>query len=175
MLRVIKNFDIQRFIRIFSPIWQKIPAFIKKIKYFRLTLLAALCVIALIDFLVSGWARRTAVFFDLKSGKEVVEERLLSRTHSREMDITRYVEEIVLGPSSMENAPLLNKDSALNSVLLRDNTVYLGLSQEAAIHAEEGVELKTGFKTIEECLKRNFPFVKNIRIFIDGNEIFFDF
>lgn len=138
-----------------------------------LLVLVILCLGALADFLLQGKARRTAVFSSLDGKKEIVEERMLLRTRSREADITAYVEDVILGPSSLEEAHLLNRGSAIESLLFRDNIVYLGLSEEAAIPPAEGGEVLRSLATLKQGVCRNFPYVKDVYIFIEGNESFY--
>jgi hypothetical protein len=131
--------------------------------------LLLLCLIAPADYFVSGLARRTFVFYLIDTGQTVVEERMLMRAGSREADISRYVEEVILGPLSLEAEPLLDHDAKLEAVLLRDGTVFLDFSEEAAIPPPAG-GLADKFKVLNEGIRRNFFFVKGVRIFIAGQE-----
>jgi len=143
--------------------------------------LAALALAALIEFLAGGLARRTFVFYTMDSRIASVEERFLRRSSSREVDITRYVEEALLGPVSPNSLPLFPQETRLLSLLYRDGVVYVNLSEDAALPAtgflpdmpvsdavfQDG-EVFMNMKTLYSGVKRNFSFVRDLRFFIDG-------
>jgi len=98
----------------------------------RLFLLAILGLWALGEFFVLGLARRTFVFYTISDGNIVVEDRMIKRSASREENITRYVEEAILGPALPDVLPLFPRGTRLLSLLFRDGVVYVNLSEEAA-------------------------------------------
>jgi len=159
----------------------------------RLLLIAlgALTAAALIEFLAGGLARRTFVFYTMDSRIASVEERFLRRSSSREVDITRYVEEALLGPVSPNSLPLFPQETRLLSLLYRDGVVYVNLSEDAALPVAgllpdmpvsgvsvqdaplqgsslQGGEVFMNMETLYSGVKRNFSFVRDLRFFIDG-------
>jgi len=153
---------------------------ISKSGFFLLVLLI-LAIAALIEFFTLGLARRTFMFYDIDSGVVIIENRLLpvsrgdmlayygSRKSSpRELDITRYVEEALLGPVSSNAMPLFPRETRLCSLLYRNGAVYLDLSEEAALPPPEGGEVFMNMKTLYAGIRRNFPFVRDLRFFIAG-------
>jgi hypothetical protein len=174
-----------------TDIEQKSPPFFSRFRAYKtkilLGFLGILVLTALIEFLVLGLARRTFLFYTVDSGSASVEERMLrvsSRnlksfgespiSSSRELDITRYVEEAILGPSSPNSLPLFPKRTRLVSLLYRDGVVYVDLSEEAALPPPESaslpdLEVFTNMETLYSGIKRNFPFVRDLRFFIAGN------
>jgi hypothetical protein len=132
--------------------------------------LLLLCVIAGIDYLDAVFTRRTFVFKSVDTGQDLVEERMIMMTGSRETDVSRYVEEVILGPLSLETVPLLDRSARLEALLLRNDTVYLSLSEEAALPPDGG-SLKVSLEVLRREIMRNFPFVRDVRIFIAGNEV----
>jgi hypothetical protein len=144
--------------------------------------LAVLGLAALIEFLVLGLARRTFVFYTIDNRIASVEERFLKRSSSREVDITRYVEEALLGPVSPNSLPLFPPETRLLSLLYREGVVYVSLSEEAAmpviLPAPESPllsgalfqngEVFTSLETLCSGVKRNFSFVRDMRFFIAG-------
>ncbi len=151
--------------------------------------LAALVAAALIEFLVGGLARRTFVFYTMDSRIASVEERFLKRSSSREVDITRYVEEALLGPVSPNSLPLFPQETRLLSLLYRDGVVYVNLSEDAALPVAglllpdmlvpdasvqdaplQGGEVFMNMETLYSGVKRNFSFVRDLRFFIDGKD-----
>jgi hypothetical protein len=134
----------------------------------RLVFLIFLGLFAFINFLFLGLARRTFVFYAINSGMMNVEERMLKRSSSRELDIRRYVEEALLGPESPDLASLFPRGTGLLSLLYRDGVVYADFSEAAALPPLEGGDVFQNFSTLREGIRRNFSFVKDVRFFITG-------
>ena len=148
--------------------------FFAKKKNRRLLYLAAISLIALGDFLHSGLARRTIVFYSDIEGNLVVEDRMLRRSQDRETDIRRYVDEVLLGPVSPGLAPLFPRETRLNSFMYREEVVYADLSESAALPLPGGSGVFRSLLSLNEGIRRNFPHIKDVRIFIGGNSVFFE-
>jgi hypothetical protein len=132
--------------------------------------LVLLCAAALADYLTTDFTRRTFAFKSIDTRQDNVEERMIMLTGSRETDISQYVEELILGPLSPETIPLLDRNARLEALLLREDVVYINLSEEAAIPPAGG-SLWDSFAVLRGEIMRNFPFVSEVRIFIAGNEV----
>jgi hypothetical protein len=141
-------------------------------KWLWLVMLAIPIAAALIEFSVLGLARKSFLFYDRDSGLVTIENRMLKKagrqSSAREIDITRYVEEAILGPISPNSLPLFPKETRLRSLLYRDGVVYADFTEEAALPPPEGGEVYQNFKTLYAGIKRNFPFVEDLRFFIAG-------
>jgi hypothetical protein len=150
----------------------------------KLFYLLALCTIggvAAAGFLFSDETRQTFIFYDMKTGISRVEERMLLKYPSEEAQVKQYVEEAIFGPRSPYSAPLFIHGTRLLTLLYRDRTVYINLSEDAAFPiVTEDMEINavsmTGvrarsFSTLDQGLKRNFPFIRQIFFFIEGHPI----
>jgi hypothetical protein len=147
-------------------------SFFKQIR--RLSYLILLGFFAFFDTSRQDLSRRTFEFYTFDQGKALVEDRMLPRSASREENITRYVEEALLGPVSLEAAPLFVRGTRLRTLIFRDGTVYGDLSQSAALPIPEAkADVFTGMCALNQGIRRNFPFVADVRLFIEGNEAFF--
>jgi spore germination protein GerM len=140
----------------------------------RLFLLGVLGTFALIDFSNLELVRRTFVFYAAGDGMMTIEDRMLKRSPSRETDITRYVEEALLGPVSPDSLPLFPRETRLRSLLYRDDIVYVDMSEDAALPPLEGGEILANFRTLYNGIQRNFSFVKDVRFFIDGRAAYIE-
>ena len=138
----------------------------------RLTILVILSIIAFVEFEALGIARRTFVFYTIEERVLVVEDRMLKRSSSWEIDITRYVEEALLGPVDPDLLPLFPRETRANSVLYRNGVVYVDFSIDAALAPEEGGDVLENFRTLYAGIRRNFSFVRDVRFFIAGNAAF---
>ena len=150
--------------------------FFGKRKNRRLIYLILLCSFALASFLHSGLVRRTIVFYSSLEGEEstVVEDRMLHRSEDTETDIRRYVEEVLLGPVLPNLDPLFPRGTRLESFMYRDAVVFANLSDSAALPAEGYREVFRSLFSLNEGIRRNFSFVGDVRLFIGGNEVFFE-
>jgi hypothetical protein len=139
----------------------------------RFAYLLVLVVFALFELSRSKLVRRTFQFYSFDRGRPVVEDRMLPRSASREEEISRYVEEILLGPVSVNSAPVLTKGTQLRSFLYRDGTVYADFGQIAALPvAGAKNDVFEGMAALNRGVRRNFPYVTGVKLFIEGNEVF---
>jgi len=140
----------------------------------RLFFIGILALAALTEFLVLGLARRTFIFYTVDDGDIVVEDRMLKHAKSREGDIIRYTEEMLLGPVSPDLLPLFPRETRLKSLLYRNGVVFADFSADAALPPIEGGRTINNFRTFYAGILRNFPYVKDVRFFIDGNAVSID-
>jgi hypothetical protein len=145
--------------------------FFKQIR--RLCYLAALTVFAFFEMGHSGLARRTFEFFSYDSGRPVVEDRMLHKASSAELNIKYYMEELILGPVSLDFAPLVTKGTKLRSFMYRNNTVYADFSSDAVLPVQRGQSLYDSLLTLNRSIRRNFRSVSGVKLFVNGNEVFF--
>jgi hypothetical protein len=138
----------------------------------RLACLCVLVILAFADFLLLGLVRRTFVFYSIGNQKPVAEDRMVAKTGSREHDIKRYVEEALLGPVSLDTAPLFPRGTRLASLLYRDGVVYADLSETAALGAPDGPGVFAALSELCGGIKRNFFYVQEVRLFIAGHEAY---
>ena len=143
-------------------------------KYLRLLFLVIIGLAAAGDFLYSGIVRRTFIFYTNMEGAVIVEERMLHRSADHETDLRRYVEEALLGPISPDTAPLFPRETRLSSFMYRDAVVYADLSEGAALPPLEGGDVFQSLLTLNEGIRRNYSYIKDVKLFIGGNEVFFE-
>jgi len=140
----------------------------------RIILVVLLAAAAIMEFYHLGLARRTFVFYNVNDGGIVVEDRMLKRSQSRETDIIRYTEEMLLGPVAPDLLPLFPRETKLNSLFYRDGIVYADFSADAVLPPVEGGKTLDNFQTLYDGVLRNFSFVKDVRFFIDGEIAYFE-
>jgi hypothetical protein len=139
----------------------------------RILYLALVCLIALVDFMNSGLVRRSFVFYSLVEGNMVIEDRMVPRSSDREKDIRRYVEEVLLGPVTPGSALLFPRETRLAAFMYRDAVVFADLSESAALPFPEG-DVFRSLLTLNQGIRRNFSYVKEVKLFIGGNQVFFE-
>ena len=140
----------------------------------RLLFIAILAIAALSEFFILGLARRTFVFYTINERVISVEDRMLKRSKSREDDIIRYTDEMLLGPVAPDLLPLFPRETRLKSLLYRNGVVFVDLSADAALPPIEGGSLLDNFRTFHDGILRNFSYVKDVRFFIDGKTVYIE-
>ncbi|MDR3146666.1 MAG: GerMN domain-containing protein [Treponema sp.] len=144
----------------------------------RLVFLVLIGLVALGDFHYLSFVRRTFVFYSVADWSIIVEDRMFRRSDSREDDMIDYVEEFLLGPVSPDLVPLFPRETRLESFLYRDGVAYVDLSgsavfptpEQATAGSSQGVF--ANFETLYRGLRRNFPYLREVRLFVDGNIAF---
>jgi hypothetical protein len=159
---------------IIKDVLTSVVGFLQNKRNRRLLFLALLGVFAFAEFMISGLVRRTFVFYSINDGMVAVEDRMLKRSPSRELDIARYVEEVLLGPISQDSAPLFPPETRLRSLLYRDGVVYADLSESAALPPLDDGDVFRNLYTLNTGIRRNFSFVKDVRLFIAGKAGYYD-
>ena len=165
---------------VFSKILTPLGTFFKSKRNRRFLYIIIICLFALGDYLYSGLARRTFVFYTIidaggiNDAGIVVEERFLHNSGDRETDIRRYVEEALLGPKSRDLALLLTRGTRVDSFMYRDGVVFVNLTDQAALPPPEGGTVFGSLLVLNKGIRRNFSFVQDVRIFIGGNQVFFE-
>lgn len=135
-------------------------------------LLAVTFLIALVLFLVWPPERvaRTLLFPGTTATELSGERRLIPRTRDDERALELLVEEMLLGPARISHSRAVPRGTRLQSLMLRDGTVYLDLDERAMFGGSEvRVDVPTGLRAITESIAFNFRSVEEIVLTIDGN------
>jgi len=137
-----------------------------------LSLIAVLAATVIFEFFFLDLARRTFVFYTLKDGVIVVEDRMLKNAETKEGDIIRYTEETLLGPVTPDLLPLFPKETKLISLLYREGVVYVNFTSDAAMPPLEGGVTIDNFRAFHAGILRNFSYVSDVRFFIEGAAVY---
>jgi len=103
-------------------------------------------------------------------GKPRVERRYVPRAFNREDALSRYVSELLLGPTDVESGLLFTKGTFVKSVMIRKGIAYIDLSKDAAVPAESLPDVRKPIASAISDIERNFPLVKHAKIYIEGHE-----
>ena len=157
-----------------NTIFRSIADFMSHTLRRRLLWIIILCIAAMAEFFILGLARRTFIFYTVSDGVVAVEDRMLKHAKTREGDIIRYIEEVLLGPVSPDLLPLFPRETRLKSLLYRKGTVFADFTEDAALPPVEGGMALKNFLTLHDGILRNFSYVKSVRLFIEGTAIYID-
>ncbi|MCR5172656.1 MAG: GerMN domain-containing protein [Treponema sp.] len=153
-------------------------SFIRLIKndrrFFLFTVLAFLFVFSFIFFVVNYRGARYHFYFESTDtdGYEM-EVRQLPSVKGREK-IELFTEELLLGPSIQRAKRVFPVGTRAIFCFEHKKVLYLNLSKEALYDFSESASIGQNLKVIEKNIMTNFPSVRKIEFFIEGNSIKFE-
>lgn len=114
--------------------------------------------------------RHTFIFPSVEKGEYIIESRFLPKTNKSSMEF--FIDELLLGPQTERCQYVFAKDTMLNSFIFNNGIVYVDLSDHALYPADNQISIKNSCELLEKNLHNNFPSVKEVKIFINGNQVF---
>ncbi|MDR2245625.1 MAG: GerMN domain-containing protein [Treponema sp.] len=151
-----------------------IAGFFRRKYCHRLIYLLLLAVPAVFEYYSSDFVKRTFVFYARDTDEAEVEERILPAMPTQELALRQYVEETLLGPISPEAEPLFPRETVLRSLIYQDGIVYADLSLAAALPYSPGTEAFRSLRILHQGIRRDFGFVRDVRLFIEGKEAYYE-
>ncbi|MBN1410049.1 MAG: GerMN domain-containing protein [Spirochaetales bacterium] len=129
--------------------------------------------LSLIFYLVNraGYVRRILFFPEKFTNKLIGEERYLNKKESTEEDIQNLLEELVYGPMNKQSTLLFPYKTRLVSLLFKEEeeVLYLNFSRDILfLDKEFPLSYVDIFQSVINTLKFNFPGLKDIIFFING-------
>jgi len=129
--------------------------------------------VSLILFLFNGTDKHRQVLFfpEYRSSECVGEQRVLPTKPTIEQEIELLVKEIILGPFDVNSVGVLPQESALQTLMLRDNRLFIDFS----IHVifQEG-ESRLSFDESLDCVRKtitfNYPQIEKIVFTVNGEQ-----
>lgn len=83
-----------------------------------------------------------------------------------------YIEELLLGPVVQRGSPVFPLGTKVLFCFERKNELYLNISKDALLDFNLTNDLKKSYELLTFNVQKNFPSVKKINLFIDGNSVF---
>jgi hypothetical protein len=155
-----------------TPILQKIKGFFQISLQRRLTFLLVLLAIASLDIMLIPKKRYIYGFYAQKTNSLHVETRYLIAGKTKEERLQHYIEEYLLGPTSVDMTPLFPLDAFLTTVMIRNEKAYINLSDSAALSVPNSVTFEKRARLFTQMIQKNFQSIKEITLFIAGNEVY---
>lgn len=114
-------------------------------------------------------SRRVFYFENRATGKIATEIRYLKR-NSAQGKYTYFIDELLLGPVDVNLNPIFSHGTKVDFCFLRGSTLYVNLTKEAVYENNGALPVKTACKILEKNVKKNFPSIKTVALYIDNNE-----
>ncbi len=87
-----------------------------------------------------------------------------------EREIEFLVEDQILGPARISHGRLLPRATQINTLFVRDDRLYLDLSQDAIVESDDvRIPLDQALAGLEHSIRYNFRGIEDIVITIDGS------
>lgn len=151
---------------------------IKKIQYEKKEVkIALLIVFAFFIISIGFWIlskpgkKYNFRFESAKDGRICIENRYLPRK-SYPNDVLQYVSEIVLGPETERFKLLFSPETKILSSFIRDNVLYINLSEEVLYRTGSCSEIKTGIELFKTNVQNSFSKINSIEMYIDNKSIY---
>lgn len=134
---------------------------------------AALILISLIFFLVQRrGSRRSFEFQTVGTEQPVLEFRPVAA--GAEDPVVFYVNELLLGPQTPRARPLFSRGTVSEFCFLRDHELFVGLSKDVLYEIPDASKISDGIALFVKNVRKNFPQVKKVSLFIDGKSVEMD-
>ncbi|MBO4533562.1 MAG: GerMN domain-containing protein [Treponema sp.] len=142
----------------------------KLIPYFAFTAVAAvLLIIAASFYAAKGYGKRFVFIFpSVDEGKYVLETRYLKNNPNKDY-INFFLDELVLGSGLERTKYLFTPGTKIISCFERNQMLYLNLSADIINMGHNVIQIKDGMELLKENVYKNFPDIKEVQIFVDGN------
>jgi hypothetical protein len=142
----------------------------KFIPYFAFLAVAAVLLITAASFYaVKGYGKRCVFIFpSVEEGKYVLETRYLKENPNKDY-INFFLDELVLGSGLERTKYLFTPGTKILSCFERNQMLYLNLSADIIYMGHNVIQIKDGMELLKQNVYKNFPDIKEVQIFVDGN------
>jgi hypothetical protein len=105
------------------------------------------------------------IFPSADDGSYIVERRNLSNNPAQGI-IQLYIDELLLGSTVERTKLIFSTNTRVNSCFLRDNTLYLDLSDDLLSIEKSSFPINNGIELLKENILKNFSNIHKIELFI---------
>jgi len=114
--------------------------------------------------------QRILFFPDATTGVWRGELRELPVQPDRESEMEYVLKEMILGPTVLQHARALPRETQIHSVIYRDRVLYIDFSAHL-IFDNDGTlpDFQDMLKGVRSTIEYNYPRVEQVQIFIDGS------
>ena len=105
------------------------------------------------------------IFPSADDGSYIVERRNLSNNPAQGI-IQLYIDELLLGSTVERTKLIFSTNTRVNSCFLRDNTLYLDLSDDLLSIEKSSFLINDGIELLKENILKNFSNIHKIELFI---------
>ena len=120
-------------------------------------------------FMENNLEPRVMLFPGVNLSKQTGEIRYVPRQATMEERIEKYIQELILGPSRLDLSRLFPEHTKLQSVILRDSTLYVDFSEDLLFQGrDDPLPFDETIELFRRSLILNFRWIKKMYITING-------
>ena len=135
-------------------------------------LLIAVFLVTVLHFVFAEKVAKREFLFPSADDKSVIVEYRKLPENPRKNDIQVFVEELLLGSSVERTKNLFTVGTDVLSCFEREGVLYLNLSSDLLFKSKGVVPIAEGADFLEKNIKLNFPEIKTVELYVDGNLAF---
>lgn len=150
----------------------------KSIKFFKndrktqfLTCVILVFLISLMFFFLNYPGKRYSFYFTVSGSQKTVHEFRPVKKISGKPEIELYVEELLLGTFLERAVSVFPLGTRILFCFEKDDVLYLNLSEDAIFNLDEKTTLDSRVELLSLNVRKNFPKLKEIELYIDGNPV----
>ena len=143
----------------------------KKKSLLVFTALIFVFLVSLVFFITNVSGRYYNFSFYISGTDTLVQENRRVYSIKDKNRLNGYVGELLLGTTVKRASPIFPLGTKALFCFQRNDTLYLNLSQDALFNLENSLSLTKRINLLEKNIRKNFPSIKNVELFIDGNYI----
>jgi hypothetical protein len=136
-----------------------------------LVFLGTLVLSVLLFLFVGNGLVSRVMYFPSIAGRHklLAEQRAIPRHGSLEMDVTELAEGVLLGPMNHDATRLFPRGATVLSAMMNGRTLYLDLSPQVLTPDPDApLKAQDALNALSRAVKFNFPRVRDVVFFIDG-------
>ena len=140
--------------------------------YISAAILVCLAILSAGLYVKKGYGKKYVFIFPcVDEGKYVLETRYLKENPNKS-DISYFADELVLGSGLERTKYLFTPGTKIISCFERNKIVYLDLSADIIYMGHNVISIKDGIELLKKNIKKNFPHVEDVQVFVDGKYAF---
>ena len=108
---------------------------------------------------------RMVMLFEQVGSNKIQKEVIYVPKNDSQTKLESYISELLLGPLFHRARPVFSLGTKLEFCILKDDVLYVGLSEDAIFQDNEAAEFYDGVELFKTAVKKNFPKIKDVEIF----------
>ena len=138
--------------------------------------LIMILIVSITLFNFKDMGNRRVLYFDAIDGSGLyMESRRIveySPVQGRDVDVSQFVQELLLGPATNGFRLLFPLDTRIESCFIQDEVLFINLSKEALFPGETALPTKEAVDLLIYNIEQNFSWIKSIEIYIGSNKVY---
>ncbi len=135
-----------------------------------LAVILAAAFVSLIFWIATRPGSKAVFIYETSDSKSLSIERRFMKGKPVVSRTRAYIDELLLGPISEHCRPVFQQGTKVLSCFERDRVLYVNLSSDMVKNDSPDVDFKRQMELFKKNIHSNFPSIKKVELFIDGNE-----